>query len=57
MYTSDLYNEYESLLMKLSKTMFFGLAAVTHYLKDPRLKDTGLKEFYKSHAGLSQFNS
>ena len=50
MYTSDLYNEYESLLMNLSKTMFFGLAAVTHYLKDPRLKDTGLKEFYKSHA-------
>ena len=50
MYTSDLYNEYESLLRNLSKTRFFGLAAVTHYLKDPRLKDTGLKDFYKNHA-------
>lgn len=50
MYTSDLYNEYESLLMNLSKTMFFGLVAVTHYLRDPRLRDTGLNDFYKNHA-------
>lgn len=46
---SDLYKEYEHLLMNLSKTIFFGWA-VTHYLKNPRLKDTGLEEFYKSNA-------
>lgn len=46
---SDLYKKYEHLLMNLSKTIFFGWA-VTHYLKNPRLKDTGLEEFYKSNA-------
>lgn len=50
MYTADLYNEYESLLNSLSKTKFFGLEAVTHYLKNPILKDTGIKDFYKNHA-------
>lgn len=50
MKTSDLCDEYEILLQKLSKTAYFGYASVTHYLKNPELKDTGIKEFYKNHA-------
>lgn len=38
--------EYEKLLSDLSKTPFFGRAAVTHYLTNPKLDITGIKDFY-----------
>lgn len=50
MYTADCYNEYEFLLENLSKKMLLGAFAITHYLKIPRLRNTGLNDFYKKHA-------
>jgi len=38
--------DYEKLLESLAKTPFFGKAAITHYLSNPNLKMTGIKDFY-----------
>ncbi|MFA7560575.1 MAG: hypothetical protein WCY80_00565 [Candidatus Izemoplasmatales bacterium] len=38
--------EYEKLLKSLVGTPFFGNTAITHYLSIPRLKDTGIRDFY-----------
>ena len=42
--------DYEKLLESLSKTPFFGRAAITHYLSRPELKATGIKDFYSSNS-------
>lgn len=43
---SSLKKDYKELFNKLSKTRFFGKAAITHYLSNPVLKPTGIKDFY-----------
>lgn len=42
--------EFEECLREISKTSFFGRAAVTHYLSDKRLKDTGIRGFYVANS-------
>lgn len=44
--TSKFAKEYLELLNNLSMTPFFGKAAITHFLSDPKLKSTGFKDFY-----------
>ncbi|MBI9008990.1 MAG: hypothetical protein JEZ05_03075 [Tenericutes bacterium] len=42
--------EYEKILESLSKTPFFGMAAITHYLSRNELKVTGIKDFYAENS-------
>jgi hypothetical protein len=42
--------QYEELLNYLSKTPFFGRAAITHYLSKPECKDTGIKDFFTENS-------
>lgn len=42
--------DYEKILLSLSKTPFFGRFAITHYLSNPKLKETGLKKFYAENS-------
>lgn len=50
MQTSDLYETYENILAKLSKTNLFGKCAVMHYLTISELKKTIVGVFYQKHA-------
>jgi len=43
---SKFVKKYEELLKDLSKTPYFGRAAITHYLTNKRLRVTGIKDFY-----------
>jgi len=43
---SKFAKEYEERLRFLSKTPFFGKAAVTHYLSNPKLRGVGIREFF-----------
>jgi hypothetical protein len=47
---SKFVQEYEERLKHLSKTPFFGKAAITHYLSRPELKDTGFKDFFTKNS-------
>jgi len=47
---SKFAKEYEERLKYLSKTPFFGRAAITHYLSKPELKTTGIKDFYTENS-------
>lgn len=48
--SSVMYLEYKKLLRDFEKTPFFGRVAVTHFLKNPSLKDCPIKKFYKDNA-------
>lgn len=46
---SKLLLEYEALLECLSTTPYFGRAAITHFLTNSQLNETGIKDFYKEN--------
>lgn len=54
MKTMNHYNEYLKLLEKLSTKKYFGMIAISHILKNPKLKDEEIRRFYKEHALIAK---